>query len=95
MDGDVSASSSTQRAKFNIDLEQLGVFLADAFINRVDAFMPEDRITILKACRQRLAAEGGDITEHLLTQQNLPKPMPPETLADRIAAQIVHNPSIL
>ncbi len=72
-----------QRAKFNIDLEQLGVFLADVLIKRIDAFMPADRIAILKACRERLAAEGGDIAEHLLTgspQQHLPLSIVPETL---------------
>ncbi len=77
MDGDLPTSALTQRASFSIDLEHLGVFLADAFIRRLDAFMPADRVIILKACRVRLAAEGGDIQQHLLAalpQDCLPDP---------------------
>jgi hypothetical protein len=60
------AAPAAQHTKFDIDLNQLGHFLAEAFIKRIDAFVPADRITILTACRARLAAENGDILEHLL-----------------------------
>jgi hypothetical protein len=66
MDGAPSASPLFQRTKFDIDLEQLGVVLAESFARRLDAFVAADRIIILKACRARLAAEGGDILDHLL-----------------------------
>ncbi len=59
-------TSATQHTRFNIDLEQLGCFLAEAFIHRLDAFVSLDRIVILTACRKRLAAEGGDIEHYLL-----------------------------
>ena len=57
---------ATHHTHFNIDLEQLGCFLAEAFLHRLDAFVSLDRIVILTACRKRLAAEGGDIEDYLL-----------------------------
>ena len=56
----------SHRPSFSIDVEQLGCFLAEAFIRRVDGFLPDDRSVLLQACRKRLASEGGDIAELLL-----------------------------
>jgi hypothetical protein len=94
MDGALSASSLTQRAKFNIDLEYLGIFLAETLITRIDAFMAPDRITILKACHNRLAAEGGDIVEHLLASQ-IQRLLSTAITPDVLQEQIAHTASVL